>query len=163
MPLEWGTDENCRILEQPCTAEETGDSPSRGTSRKMGSSYAVLNRIRVSLQPFLLSACPCFSKGFWTETDDFSPCVDVLLSKGFQMWTHFRKILHQCYCFSGEHPKRGNLICSKLAQWIRKYCSAPGVHCMVTTSLLEPATGLCSRSHHGPGLWAVQLFWLLII
>lgn len=32
---------------------------------------------------------------------------------------------------------------------------------MITASLMEPAAGSCSRSHHGPGLWAVQLFWPL--
>ena len=100
---------------------------SRGTSRKMGSGYIVLNHIRVSLQSLLLSTHTYFSEGFWTN--DFSSCLDVLLSKGFQMWTHFRKKLHQHYCFSGEHLKRGTLICSKSAHWIRASCSAGDVHC----------------------------------
>lgn len=125
----WATDENCSILKEPCTAEETGESLLWGTSWKKGSCCAVLNDMGVSLQPFLLSTCTYFSEGFWREMNNFSPCLDVLLSKDFQMWTHFRQVLHHHHCFSREHLKRGNLICSRSAQWIRTSCSALGVHC----------------------------------
>lgn len=67
----------------------TGESPSCGISRKMGLGCTVLNHLGLPLPSSLLSLY--FGEGFWKGTTNFS--CDVLLSKGFHMWTHFTKML----------------------------------------------------------------------
>lgn len=139
-------------FEKPCTPEKTGDSSLWDTRRKMGIGYAVLNNWSASLQPFLLNVCPYFSEGFWTENYS-SPCLDVLLSKGFEMWTRFRKMLYLMGNILKEEINTLQITAMNKSILICSRCSFCG-HSL----LLKAAAGLCSRSHHGLGLWTVQLF-----